>query len=225
MLPCVSRCDLPNFWKVGTVFSFIPDTIWIGKSGKNTFKEHWHDQHDVNYVHLAFANTACWVLSLGKAAQGCAWAQLCFTALEEKKFIFEALQCAKRSCQQPVGSGWRNACTSVLGFIRLTNSEFLKGNQSLYFSELWQLSTPSMQEDESSWAQTGEWMRFLFRLQGVETFEMKQTTQCILKYKVKRCAESQQDLGDVAHHLTALLCFPGWQQLLPMSKFSGSCCP
>lgn len=142
MLPYVSRCDLPNFWKVGTVFSFIPDTTRIGKSGKNTIKEHWHDQHDVNYVHLAFANTAIWVLSLGKAAQGCAWAQQCFTGLEEKKFIFQALQCARRSCQQPAGSGWRNARTSVLGFVRLTNSEFLKGNQSLYFSELWQLSTP-----------------------------------------------------------------------------------
>lgn len=91
-------------------FSLLFQTLsvsGIGKSGKNTFKQRWHYQHDVSYVHLALTNTASWVLSLGKAAQGCAWAQLCFAALE--KYIFQALHCARRSCQQPLGSGWRNA--------------------------------------------------------------------------------------------------------------------
>lgn len=86
-----------------------PSVSAIGKSEENTFKEHWHDQHGASYVHLASTNAASWVLSLGKAAQGCAWAQLCFTAHQEQ-YIFQALQCARRSCQQPVGSGWRNVC-------------------------------------------------------------------------------------------------------------------
>lgn len=77
-----------------------------GESGKNTFKEHWHYQLDVSYVHLALTNTGSWVLSLGKLLKAVPGHGCARSPWGEVHFPSSAL-CQK---QLPTaGSGWRNA--------------------------------------------------------------------------------------------------------------------
>lgn len=67
-----------------------------------------------------------------------------------KKYFPESIRCQKKL---PIAiSLWVKERTPVLCSVKLTNGKCLKGNKNLYFSELWQLTIPSAQEDESSLA-------------------------------------------------------------------------